>query len=89
MKWPADKIERRPIAQLILYAAECAYKKNIPQKYFGWPSHKLFRARINYIAGCDASGGRNDSFTAAISHRERDGKIVLDVLYETAFSIPR
>jgi hypothetical protein len=36
----------------------------------------------NYIAGCDASGGRNDSFTAAISHRERDGKIVLDVLYE-------
>src|SRR5206468_2204 len=37
---------------------------------------------INYIAGCDASGGRNDSFTAAISHRESDGKIVLDVLYE-------
>jgi hypothetical protein len=71
MKWPADKIERRPIAQLILYAAECAYKKNIPQKYFGWPSHKLFRARINYITGCDASGGRNDSFTAAIFHRER------------------
>jgi len=37
---------------------------------------------INYIAGCDASGGRNDSFTAAISHRESDGKIVLDALYE-------
>jgi hypothetical protein len=25
MKWPADKIERRPIAQLIPYAAECAH----------------------------------------------------------------
>jgi hypothetical protein len=37
---------------------------------------------INYIAGCDASGGRNDSFTAAISHKESDGKIVLDVLYK-------
>jgi hypothetical protein len=24
-------------------------------------------SNINYIAGCDASGGRNDSFTAAIS----------------------
>jgi hypothetical protein len=33
---------------------------------------------VPYIAGCDASGGRNDSFTAAICHRERDGKIVLD-----------
>jgi hypothetical protein len=28
------------------------------------------------------AGWRNDSLTAAISHRERDGKIVLDVLYE-------
>jgi len=39
-------------------------------------------AEHNYLAGCDASGGRNDSFTAAISHREGDGKIVLDALYE-------
>ena len=46
------------------------------------PFHRNFHARINYIAGCDVSGGRNDNFTAAISHRERDGKIVLDVLYE-------
>jgi hypothetical protein len=37
---------------------------------------------INYFAGADASGGRNDSFTAAISHREGDEKIVLDALYE-------
>jgi hypothetical protein len=37
---------------------------------------------IIYYAGCDASGGRNDSFTAAISHSERDGKIALDALYE-------
>src|SRR5262245_58329037 len=36
---------------------------------------------VRYIAGCDASGGRNDSFTAAISHRERDGRIVLDALF--------
>jgi hypothetical protein len=36
----------------------------------------------HYVAGCDASGGRNDSFTAAISHRERDGSVVLDVLFE-------
>jgi hypothetical protein len=35
-----------------------------------------------YTAGCDASGGRNDSFTAAIAHREHDGKIVLDLVYE-------
>ena len=37
---------------------------------------------IRYIAACDASGGRNDSFTAAIAHRERDGRIVLDVAFE-------
>ncbi len=37
---------------------------------------------IRYTAGCDASGGRNDSFTAAIAHREHDGKIVLDLAYE-------
>ena len=37
---------------------------------------------IRYVAGCDASGGRNDSFTAAIAHREHDGKIVLDLTYE-------
>jgi hypothetical protein len=27
-------------------------------------------SNINYIAGCDASGGRNDGFTAAISRRD-------------------
>ena len=39
-------------------------------------------AGVHYIAACDASGGRNDSFTAAIAHRERDGQIVLDVSFE-------
>jgi hypothetical protein len=39
-------------------------------------------AGVNYTAGCDASGGRNDSFTAAIAHKERDGAIVLDVAFE-------
>jgi len=37
---------------------------------------------IYYTATCDASGGRNDSFTAAIAHKERDGRIVLDVSFE-------
>jgi hypothetical protein len=36
---------------------------------------------VSYVAGCDASGGRNDSFTAAISHAE-DDKVILDVVYE-------
>ena len=35
----------------------------------------------HYLAGCDASGGRNDSFTAAIAHRDKDN-IILDWLYE-------
>jgi len=39
-------------------------------------------AGVRYIAGCDASGGRNDAFTAAIAHKERDGTIVLDVSFE-------
>jgi hypothetical protein len=39
-------------------------------------------AGVSYIAGCDASGGRNDSFTAAIVHKERDGGIVLDAAFE-------
>jgi hypothetical protein len=39
-------------------------------------------AGINYTAGCDASGGRNDSFTAAIAHKEREGAIVLDLAFE-------
>jgi hypothetical protein len=37
---------------------------------------------VRYTAACDASGGRNDSFTAAIAHKERDGTIVLDVSFE-------
>jgi hypothetical protein len=34
------------------------------------------------VAACDASGWRNDSFTVAICHKERDGTIVLDVSFE-------
>jgi hypothetical protein len=37
---------------------------------------------VHYIAGCDASGGRNDAFTAAIAHREKDDAIVLDAVFE-------
>jgi hypothetical protein len=35
-----------------------------------------------YFGGADASGGRNDSFTGAIAHRENDGLVYLDALFE-------
>jgi hypothetical protein len=35
-----------------------------------------------YFAFADPSGGSHDSFTLAVSHRDRDGSIVLDLLYE-------
>jgi hypothetical protein len=38
--------------------------------------------RCTYHCGCDPSGGVHDSFTAAISHREPDGTVVLDALLE-------
>ncbi len=37
---------------------------------------------VQYHAFADPSGGRQDSFTLGISHRESSGKIVLDVLRE-------
>ena len=36
----------------------------------------------SYSAFLDPSGGRNDSFTAAICHSEKSGKIIIDVLRE-------
>jgi hypothetical protein len=36
----------------------------------------------NYYGFIDPSGGRQDAFTMGISHRERSGKVVLDVLRE-------
>lgn len=38
---------------------------------------------VSYFAFTDPSGGRQDSFTLAISHKEEDGKIVLDAIRET------
>jgi hypothetical protein len=35
-----------------------------------------------YQAFADPSGGAHDSFTLGISHREKDGSIVLDLLFE-------
>jgi len=35
-----------------------------------------------YFTFADPSGGSHDSFTLAVSHRDRDGSIVLDLLYE-------
>jgi hypothetical protein len=39
-------------------------------------------AGTNYFAFADPSGGAHDSFTMAISHREKDGSVVLDLLFE-------
>jgi hypothetical protein len=36
----------------------------------------------NYFAFADPSGGAHDSFTLGISHREKDGCVVLDLLFE-------
>ena len=37
---------------------------------------------VRYFAFVDASGGRKDSFTLGIAHRNADGTIVLDVAFE-------
>jgi hypothetical protein len=37
---------------------------------------------VSYSAFLDPSGGRNDSFTAAICHSEKSGKIIIDILRE-------
>jgi len=37
---------------------------------------------VQYFGFTDPSGGRSDSFTLAISHKESNGKIILDVLEE-------
>jgi hypothetical protein len=45
----------------------------------------IVRAPIHgtkYRAFADPSGGAHDSFTLGISHREKDGSIVLDLLFE-------
>jgi hypothetical protein len=39
-------------------------------------------AGIQYHAFIDPSGGRSDSFTLGIAHREESGKVILDVLRE-------
>jgi len=39
-------------------------------------------ADINYVGFIDPSGGRQDSFTLAICHKDRGGKIVLDCVRE-------
>ena len=38
--------------------------------------------RVRYFAFTDASGGMNDSFTMGIAHRDKDGLMVLDLLFE-------
>jgi hypothetical protein len=41
-----------------------------------------YREGLAYFCGVDPSGGVSDSFTAAISHAEKDGAIVLDAILE-------
>ena len=38
--------------------------------------------RLKYFAFADPSGGSHDSFTLGISHRDKDGSVVLDLLFE-------
>ena len=40
------------------------------------------RTDTAYFAFADPAGGERDSFTLAIAHREKDGSVVLDLLYE-------
>jgi hypothetical protein len=37
---------------------------------------------VSYAAFCDPSGGRQDSFTLAIAHRDETGRVILDCLRE-------
>jgi len=47
--------------------------------------HELPKIKdAEYFAFVDPSGGRQDSFTLAIAHKEKSGKIVLDALREQA-----
>jgi hypothetical protein len=39
-------------------------------------------AGISYMAAVDPSGGSSDSFTLSITHRDKDGRGILDVLRE-------
>jgi hypothetical protein len=39
---------------------------------------------LSYVASTDPSGGSSDSFTLAIAHREKDGRVVLDCVRERA-----
>jgi hypothetical protein len=56
--------------EMIESAVDMGVMVRPPQKWF------------TYHCGVDPSGGVSDSFTAAISHAEEDGNIVLDALLE-------
>ena len=45
-----------------------------------WSGRRL--AGLHYFAFTDPSGDAHDSFTLGISHREKDGSAVLDLLFE-------
>jgi Terminase large subunit, T4likevirus-type, N-terminal len=40
------------------------------------------RAGVRYFAFADPSGGSSDSFTLCIAHRDRDGRVIVDVVRE-------
>ena len=86
-------IERQIASDPQLYNAE--YNSLWRDDLAGFVGRELLEAAVDidvvvrppatetrYFAFADPSGGVHDSFTMAIAHRDKDGSIVLDLLYE-------
>ena len=89
----AKIIERQIASDPALYRAE--YLSEWRDDLSSFISRDLLEASVDrgvivrspidgtkYQAFADPSGGAHDSFTLGISHREKDGSIVLDLLFE-------
>jgi hypothetical protein len=89
----AKIIERQIASDPALYRAE--YLSEWRDDLSSFISRDLLEAAVDrgvivrspidgtkYQAFADPSGGAHDSFTLGISHREKDGSIVLDLLFE-------
>ena len=89
----AKTIERQIASDPALYRAE--YLSEWRDDLSSFISRDLLEAAVDrgvivrspidgtkYQAFADPSGGAHDSFTLGISHREKDGSIVLDLLFE-------
>ena len=89
----AKIIERQIASDPALYRAE--YLSEWRDDLSSFISRSLLEAAVDidvlvrppktdtkYFAFADPSGGAHDSFTLAIAHRDKDGSVVLDMLYE-------